>query len=65
MIKTPKTQLTPEEAIEVAYWHHVRGYPQHDLAALFHVNAGRVAEACKAFEWTSNNVKTAYKIATE
>jgi hypothetical protein len=40
-----KTSLTNEEKIKVAFFHLVKGYPQHDLAALFEVNAGRVAEA--------------------
>ena len=43
-----KTQLTDLEKVEVAYWHIVRGYPQHDLAAMYKVNAGRVAEAVVA-----------------
>ena len=44
----PKTKLTANEKIEVTYWHLVRGYPQHDLAAMYKVNAGRVAEAITA-----------------
>lgn len=41
-----KTALTFEEKITVAWAHYVKGYPQHDLAAIYNVNAGRVAEAC-------------------
>ena len=41
-----KTSLTPEEKIEVAYWNIVRGFNQHDIAAMKGLNAGRVAEAC-------------------
>lgn len=43
-----KTALTFEEKVTVAWAHYVKGYPQHDLAALYNVNAGRVAEACVA-----------------
>ena len=43
-----KTQLLPLEALTVAYFHFVKGYPQHDLAAMFSVNSGRVSEACTA-----------------
>ena len=43
-----KTALTFEEKITVAWAHYVKGYPQHDLAAIYNVNAGRVAEACTA-----------------
>lgn len=43
-----KTRLTPEEAVEVCYWHLVRGYPQHDLAAMYKVNSGRIAECVGA-----------------
>lgn len=46
--KTGKTALTFEEKITVAWAHYVKGYPQHDLAAMYNVNAGRVAEACTA-----------------
>jgi len=46
--KQNKTALTFEEKITVAWSHYVKGYPQHDLAAMFNVNAGRVAEACTA-----------------
>lgn len=40
-----KQHLTPDEKLEVAYWHLLRGYPQHDLAAMYHVNQGRVSDA--------------------
>ena len=43
-----KTALTFEEKITVAWAHYVKGYPQHDLAAIYNVNGGRVAEACAA-----------------
>jgi len=51
----PKASLTPEEKLRVAYWHLIGGFAQHDLAALFHLNAGRVSEAVtevrKALDW--------------
>ena len=46
--KPTKTALPFEEKITVAWAHYVKGYPQHDLAAIYNVNAGRVAEACTA-----------------
>jgi hypothetical protein len=48
MSKENKTSLTPEERITVAWAHYVKGIHQHTLAAIFNVNAGRVAEACVA-----------------
>ena len=58
-----KTALTPEEVLEVAYWHHVMGMKQHDIAAMYHLNAGRVAEACRAMEYAAENHKEIYKLA--
>ena len=53
----PKTVLAPEEKLRVAYWHLIGGFAQHDLAALFHLNAGRVSEAVtevrKALGWSN------------
>lgn len=43
----PKTSLTPEEKIKVAYLHDIRGLEQHVLADVFGVNAGRIAHAVK------------------
>ena len=40
-----KTDLEPEEKLSAAYWHLIGGIAQHDIAALYHVNQGRVAEA--------------------
>jgi hypothetical protein len=40
-----KTTLLPMEKLKVAYFHLLRGVPQHVLADMFDVNAGRVAEA--------------------
>jgi hypothetical protein len=40
-----KAHLTPEEKLKCAYFHMIRGFAQSDLADLFNVNSGRVAEA--------------------
>lgn len=40
-----KTALTGEEKITVAFMYLVRGIPQHDLATMYGVNPGRIAEA--------------------
>lgn len=53
----PKTALTFEERITVAWGHYVKGINQHTLAALFNVNAGRVAEACTAIKAAAENPK--------
>lgn len=42
--------LSMEQKITAAWAYHVRGIDQHTIAALFGVNAGRVAEACKKVE---------------
>ena len=54
-VKETKTALTPEERITVAWAHYVKGIHQHTLAALFNVNAGRVAEACVAIRTAADN----------
>lgn len=40
-----KTGLTPREKLAVAYFHLIVGYAQQDLAALYGINQGRIAEA--------------------
>jgi len=40
--------LTFEQKISAAWAYHVKGVDQHTLAALYSVNQGRIAEACKA-----------------
>lgn len=51
----PKTDLTPDEKVRVAYFHLIRGLDQHMLADIFGVNLGRVNEAITAIrekvEW--------------
>ena len=42
--------LTFEQKITAAWAYHVKGVDQHTLAALYGVNQGRIAEACKAVE---------------
>lgn len=44
------TALTFEQKISAAWAYHVKGVDQHTLAALYSVNQGRIAEACKAVE---------------
>lgn len=41
----PKTALTPEERLQAAYMHLIRGISQQDLADMFRVNIGRVNQA--------------------
>ena len=43
-----KPALTFEQRVQVVFGHYYLGISQHDLAAMFGVNAGRVAEACTA-----------------
>lgn len=55
-----KPALTPRERIQVAFAHLVLGIDQHDLAATFGVNSGRVAEAVnavrQAVDWPESDV---------
>lgn len=41
----PKTSLDPIEKLKAAYAYEVLGVEQHVIAALYGINAGRVAEA--------------------
>lgn len=41
----PKTSLDPIEKLKAAYAYEVLGVEQHAIAALYGINAGRVAEA--------------------
>jgi len=59
MSSANKTSLTFEEKITVAWAHYVRGINQHDLAALYNVNPGRVAEACGAIATAAGKAKQA------
>jgi hypothetical protein len=43
-----QSSLTFEQKITAAWAYHVKGVDQHTLAAIYGVNQGRVAEACKA-----------------
>jgi hypothetical protein len=45
---TSPSGLTFEQKITAAWAYHVKGVDQHTLAALYGVNQGRIAEACKA-----------------
>jgi hypothetical protein len=44
----PKAKLTPKEKLTCAYYCIVRGITQHDMAGVYGVNPGRVAEAITA-----------------
>lgn len=50
-----KGDLTPKQRLKAAYFYLCRGIAQQELAALFGVNGGRIAEAVtaarKAFEF--------------
>lgn len=54
-MKDKKTSLTFEEKITAAWAYHVKGIDQHTIAAMYGVNGGRVAEACKLVETALNN----------
>jgi hypothetical protein len=51
------TGLTFEQKITAAWAYHVKGVDQHTLAALYGVNQGRIAEACKAVELSITDPK--------
>ena len=52
-----KTSLTFEEKITAAWAYHVKGIDQHTIAAMYSVNGGRIAEACKAVELALQETK--------
>lgn len=57
-----KASLTPEEELKAAYFHLVVGWEQHDIAAFYSVNGGRVAEAvskAKAAFWPKSKPSSA------
>jgi hypothetical protein len=41
----PKTILDPHEKLKAAYAYEILGVEQHAIAALYGINAGRIAEA--------------------
>ena len=43
-----KPHLTPTEKLSAAYFHLVMGVDQHQIAAMYRVNQGRVSEAVSA-----------------
>ena len=45
-----KKNLTPRDRVKAAYLYIVEGLPQHVIAGIFEVNAGRVNEAIKAIQ---------------
>ena len=54
--------LTFEQKVTAAWAYHVKGVDQHTLAALYGVNQGRIAEACKAVENAITDVKSNYAV---
>ena len=52
--------LTFEQQISAAWAYHVKGVDQHTLAALYGVNQGRIAVACKSVEVALTDPKAAY-----
>jgi hypothetical protein len=56
----PKTMLTPNEKLRAAFGHLCLGIAQHDIAALFGINAGRIAEAVNEIAQVTGH-KTARK----
>ena len=48
MTRDKKTALTPTEKLTASWAHIVQGVDQHTLAAIYGVNAGRIAEAVSA-----------------
>ena len=52
--------LTFEQKITAAWAYHVKGVDQHTLAALYGVNQGRIAEACKAVDNAFNDQKVTH-----
>jgi hypothetical protein len=59
----PKTQLTAYEAVMAYIASRHENVPQDVIAKMYDVNAGRVAEAAIAIEYTVNNLKEIYLLA--
>jgi hypothetical protein len=57
----PKTALSPREVVQVAHAHLVCGIDQHALAAMFGVNAGRIAEAVSVMRNAAENHRKIYQ----
>lgn len=53
--KLDAKHLKPHDKIRVAFGHYCLGIDQHDLAALFGVNPGRVSEACASIWQVSSD----------
>ena len=62
--KQPKTKLTPQEVLQVAHGHLICGIDQHHLAAMYGVNAGRIAEAVTAMRTAAENHMQHYHAKT-
>jgi len=59
--KERKTALTPQEVLMVAHAHLIGGVEQHTLAAMFSINAARIAEAVVVIREASENHMQAYR----
>jgi hypothetical protein len=57
------TALTFEQKVTAAWAYHVKGVDQHTLAAVYGVNQGRIAEACKSVENALTDPKASYVVA--
>ncbi len=57
--------LNFEQRLRAAHAHFILGVKQHDVAAILSVNAGRVAEACKAVELALQDPKGTSELLKE
>jgi hypothetical protein len=55
--KPKRVSLTPEQRMQVAFAVIYQGLDQHTVAAMFGVNAGRVAETVQAVRIAIDNPK--------
>ena len=63
--KERKTALTPQEVLMVAHAHLIGGVEQHTLAAMFSINAARIAEAIVVMRETAENHMQVYRARGE
>jgi hypothetical protein len=57
--------LDPEMNLRFAWAVLILGYNQHDVAALFNVNGGRVAEAIRAVRLAIEDPNHVYDVVTQ
>ena len=53
--------LSPLEVLRVTFASEILGIDQHDLAAMYGTNPGRIAEAIVAMRWAMENHKQVYR----